>query len=122
MTRARSLVLGMGVLAIVALAGGCSNAKDMQIESLQGQVNELEKGNYRLQTRLAEAMSERDEANRWAAQLQHLADQIEVAFEIARIHDADDDIGCGNVVTTPQQDVNRNHFVRRTRRQTVDSR
>ena len=45
MTRVRSLVLGMGVLAIIALAGGCSNAKDMQIESLQGQVNELEKGN-----------------------------------------------------------------------------
>ena len=74
MTRVRSLVLGMGVLAIIALAGGCSNAKDMQIESLQGQVNELEKGNYRLQTRLAAAMSERDESNRWAAQLQRELD------------------------------------------------
>ncbi len=74
MTRVRSLVLGMGVLAIIALAGGCSNAKDMQIESLQGQVNELEKGNYRLQTRLAAAMSDADEANRWAAQLQRELD------------------------------------------------
>lgn len=86
MTRVRSLVLGMGVLAIVALAGGCSNAKDMQIESLQGQVNELEKGNYRLQTRLAEAMSERDEANRWAAQLQReLADARQELAGVERL-------------------------------------
>jgi len=76
----------MGVLAIIALAGGCSNAKDMQIESLQGQVNELEKGNYRLQTRLAEAMSERDEANRWAAQLQReLADARQELAEVERL-------------------------------------
>jgi chemotaxis protein MotB len=60
----------MGVLAVIALAGGCDSAKDMQIESLQQQVNELEKSNYGLQTRLAAAMSDADEARRWAAQLQ----------------------------------------------------
>ena len=86
MTRVRSLVLGMGVLAIIALAGGCSNAKDMQIESLQEQVNELEKSNYSLQTRLAAAMSDADEQRRWALQLQQeLADARQELAGVERL-------------------------------------
>ncbi|GAG49124.1 unnamed protein product, partial [marine sediment metagenome] len=76
----------MGALAIIALVGGCTSAKDMQIESLQGQVNELEKGNYNLQTRLAAAMSDADEARRWAAQLQQeLADARQELAEVGTL-------------------------------------
>jgi len=76
----------MGALAIIALVGGCSSAKAMQIESLQGQVNELEKSNYGLQTRLAAAMSDADEARRWAAQLQQeLADARQELAEVGTL-------------------------------------
>jgi len=75
MSRARSFGILTCSLAVIVALTGCSDGKDMQINMLQDKLRDAEQRNYDLETRLAAAMSDADEARSWAAQLQQeLAD------------------------------------------------
>jgi hypothetical protein len=55
-------------------------------------------------------------------QIQHLAEQIEVSFKVRRINDADDRVNLADILLPTQQNFNRHHLVRSSRRQAVRAR
>jgi len=74
MTVARRLSSGaVGLLGVLMLAGCQADPKDLQIQALNERVAELQRENEELRTRLARAITERDEARR---QANALAEQV----------------------------------------------
>lgn len=70
MRMARSACVGLAGLVIALSAIGCGpDPKDLQIQALQDQVNELQRENESLRARLARATSDRDAAVARASEL-----------------------------------------------------
>lgn len=68
---------GVGMLLALLVSVGCSpDAKTMQIQALQERLNELERQNQDLQTRLASAMDDAQRAANRALQLQGTIDDL----------------------------------------------
>lgn len=70
----RWVVPAVGALAML-LASGCTDAKDMQIQALQEELDACKREKADLETRLASATSELDNARRRALQLQDMLDE-----------------------------------------------
>jgi chemotaxis protein MotB len=68
--------LGLAGLLVVLLATGCQDPKDMQIQALQERVQGLESDNADLESRLAGLMTDHDNANRRALELQRRIDEL----------------------------------------------
>lgn len=70
---------GFAVVAVSAmallLASGCSDAKDMQIQALQEELDQCRRDKADLEARLASAMNDSDNARRRALQLQDMLDE-----------------------------------------------
>ncbi len=61
----------------LTFSSGCdANAKDMQIQALQRENSDLERRNGELESQLAAAMKDSDDARRRALQLQQMIDQL----------------------------------------------
>ncbi len=72
-------LLCAGVVGVTTLtfSSGCdANAKDMQIQALQRENQDLERRNGELESQLAAAMKDSDDARRRALQLQQMIDQL----------------------------------------------
>lgn len=68
MTMARRMMVGVGGLVVLLLVAGCQNPDALRIQALQEQIAKLQQENDDLRSRLAQAISERDQArNRVAA-------------------------------------------------------
>jgi outer membrane protein OmpA-like peptidoglycan-associated protein len=72
MSKLTGALLGLAAAAIVT---GCTDAKDMQIQELQEQLNDKRAENADLESRLAAALSAGDRANQLALSLQQQLDE-----------------------------------------------
>lgn len=52
-------------------------------------------------------------------EIPHLAEQVEIPFEVGGVDDADDGVGTTDILQTPEHDVDRDHLVGRSGRKTV---
>jgi flagellar motor protein MotB len=75
MKRMSKGISGLLGLAAIVMVAGCTDARDLQIQELQGQLNDLRVEKEDLESRLAAALNGGDRANQLALSLQQQLDE-----------------------------------------------